>query len=287
VSQLGFDFGVEQPRKLVRVTPSKLSTFDGCPRRYRMAYLDRPQPQRTGPWAHSTLGAVVHNALKALFGLAAGKRTPDRAAALVTEQWKDGGFEDGGQAARYRARARSWVADYVEEHDLTEDPIGVERWVSAPASGQADGRSTMIVEGRADRIDEREGELVIVDYKTGRRAPDEYEARGSQALALYAVAGARTLRKPCHRVELHHLPSGTVVAAEHTAESLQRQLLRAEETALELQLRTDTLAAGGDADELFPVRTGRHCAWCDFRPGCPEGRQAAPEAAKSWELLAP
>jgi RecB family exonuclease len=252
-----------------------------------MAYLDRPQPQRTGPWAHSTLGAVVHNALKALFGLAAGKRTPDRAAALVTEQWKDGGFEDGGQAARYRARARSWVADYVEEHDLTEDPIGVERWVSAPASGKADGRSTMIVEGRADRIDEREGELVIVDYKTGRRAPDEYEARGSQALALYAVAGARTLRKPCHRVELHHLPSGTVAAAEHTAESLQRQLLRAEETALELQLRTDTLAAGGDADELFPVRTGRHCAWCDFRPSCPEGRQAAPEAAKSWELLAP
>lgn len=277
--QLGFDFG-NMPRKLVRVTPAKLANWADCPRRYRMAYLDRPSPPRGGAWAHNTLGAVVHNALKALFDLPASKRTPDQAVALVHRQWKNDGFKDAEQASQYRQRADGWVRDYVSDLDTEMEPVGIERWVSTPTS-------KIVAEGRVDRIDLRDGELVIVDYKTGRRAPDEYEARGSQALALYAVAGARTLRKPCHRVELHHLPSGTVAAAEHTAESLQRQLLRAEETALELQLRTDTLAAGGDADELFPVRTGRHCAWCDFRPSCPEGRQAAPEAAKSWELLAP
>ncbi|PRX44222.1 RecB family exonuclease [Prauserella shujinwangii] len=284
MAQLGFDFGV-QPRRLTKVTPARLSTFDDCPRRFRMSYLDRPTPQRTGPWAHSTLGAVVHNALRALFDLPPDRRTPARAAALVTEQWQDGGFADAAQADAYRERARQWVADYVERHDVTADPIGVERWISAPVSVD-EGPPSLIVEGRADRIDVRDGELVIVDYKTGKREPDEYEARGSQALAMYAVAAARTLRRPCRRVELHHLPTGEVAAAEHTGDSLRRQLRRAGETADEIQLATDTLAAGGDPDELFPARTGRRCAWCDFRPSCAEGQQAAP-AARSWELLAP
>ncbi|SDZ38969.1 RecB family exonuclease [Amycolatopsis xylanica] len=286
MDQLGFDFGVEQPRKLVKVTPAKLGTFEDCRRRYRMTYLDRPQPQRTGAWAHSTLGAVVHNALRALFDLPAAKRSPQRAAVLVTEQWKDNGFADPEQAARYRARAKGWVTEYVERHDLSEDPIGVERWVSAPVSGKPGAQPTMIIEGRADRIDLRDGELVIVDYKTGRRPPDDDDARYSQALALYAVAASRTLRKPCHQVELHHLPSGTVATAEHSTESLQRQLKRAEESAEDLRAATDTLAAGGDAEELFPARTGKHCSWCDFRPSCAAGQQAAP-ASQPWDLLAP
>lgn len=284
MEQLGFDFGV-QPRRLMKVTPARLSTFDDCPRRYRLAYVDRPTPQRTGPWAHSTLGAVVHNALRELFDLPAAERTSARAAALVGAHWKDAGFADAEQAAEYRRIAKEWVADYVETHDVAADPRGLERWVSAPTSGDG-GQASMIVEGRADRIDERDGELVIVDYKTGRRTPDEAEARSSQALALYAVAAERTLRTPCRRVELHHVPTGTVAAAEHTDESLRRQLTRAEETATDVQDATDKLSAGGDPDELFPARTGRRCSWCDFRPSCPVGQAAAP-AARSWELLAP
>lgn len=283
MGQLGFDFG-EQPKRLTRVTPARLSTFDDCPRRYRMNYLDRPTPQRSGPWAHSTLGAVVHTALRELFDLPVQRRTPERAAALVTQHWKDGGFADAEQAAVYRERARRWVADYVEHNDVSGDPVGLERWVSAPAAPEG-GPPSLIVEGRADRIDARGGELVVVDYKTGKRAPDEYEARASQALALYAVAAARTLRKPCRRVELHHLPSGTIAAAEHTDDSLRRQLRRAHETATDLRTATDTLSEGGDPDEVFPARTGRHCAWCDFRPSCADGRRAA-QAALPWALLA-
>lgn len=155
---MGFDFGVEQPVRLTKVSPARLGTFEDCPRRYRLNYLQRPTPQRTGPWAHSTLGAVVHNALRALFDLPVAKRTAQRAMALVAEHWKDAGFADGEQAARYRARAKGWVAEYVEDHDVSEDPIGLERWVSAPVS-PAGGPPTLIIEGRADRIDQRGGEL--------------------------------------------------------------------------------------------------------------------------------
>lgn len=278
MEQLGFDFG-SVPKRLVRVTPAKLATWTDCPRRYRMAYLDRPSPPRGGAWAHNTLGAVVHNALKALFDLPVEKRTPEQAVALVNRQWKSEGFRDVDQAAEYRNRACGWVHDYVAEQDVSIEPLGVERWVSSPTD-------KIVAEGRVDRIDFRDGELVIVDYKTGRHALTVDDARGSQALALYALAARRTLRKPCHRVELHHLPTGEVAVWEHTEESLARHVSRAEEAADELDLAAETLKAGGDPEILFPPNTGRQCTWCDFRRSCPEGQQAAP-SLDPWALLAP
>ena len=267
------------PRRLVRVTPAKLATWTGCRRRYRMAYLDRPPPARGGAWAHNTLGAVVHTALRALFDLAPGRRRPAAAAALVATHWSAEGFADEAQAAEYRRRAQDWVARYVEELDAELDPVGVERWVSAPTR-------RIVAEGRVDRIDDRDGELVVVDYKTGRQKLTVDDARGSQALALYAVATRRTLRRECRRVELHHLPTATVTGWEHTEQSLSRHVQRAEEAADEIALATDTLAAGGDPEILFPPSAGRACSWCDFRRHCPEGRAAAPDL-EPWALLAP
>ncbi|MDQ4032199.1 MAG: PD-(D/E)XK nuclease family protein [Actinomycetota bacterium] len=267
------------PRPLVRVTPAKIATWIGCPRRYRMAYLDRPTPPRGGAWAHNTLGAVVHAALRALFDLAPVRRRPQTAAALVAARWSGEGFADDVQAADYLHRAQDWVARYVDELDPDLDPVGVERWVSAPTR-------RIVAEGRVDRIDERDGELVVVDYKTGRHGLTVDDARGSQALALYAFASRRTLRRQCRRVELHHLPTGTVAAWEHTEQSLSRHLQRAEEAAGEIALATDTLAAGGDPEILFPATPGHACSWCDFRRHCPEGRVSAPDL-KPWALLAP
>jgi RecB family exonuclease len=274
--QLGFD---AMPRRLIKVTPSRLSTWVDCPRRFRMAYLDRPTPPRGGAWAHSTLGAVVHNALRAFFDLPVAKRTPEAAVALVGQHWSDEGFAGPTQAAEYRTRAAGWVADYVAENDVSMDPVGLERWVSAPVG-------TIVAEGRVDRIDERDGEVVIIDYKTGRSALTTDDARSSQALALYVLAARRTLRRPCTRVELHHLPTGTVAAWEHTEESLTRHRTRAEEAAEEFHLATDTLNAGGDPDVLFPAQVGRQCSWCDFRRSCQEGQAAGP-AMESWAMLAP
>lgn len=288
--QLGFD---GMPTKLIKVTPSKLGTWTSCRRRYRMTYLDRPAPVRAGAWAHNTLGAVVHAALRNFFNQPSALRTPDDARAQVIRAWsavgENSGFADAAQAARYRIRAQDWVGDYVDAIDggaAAIEPVGLERWVAAPAG-------TLVAEGRVDRIDSRlnpdapEGEeLVVVDYKTGKRPLSTDDARGSQALALYVLATRRTLRKPCRRVELHHLPTGEVASFEHTPQSLGRHLQRAEEAAQEIVLASDTLAAGGDPDVLFPPSPGPQCSWCDVRRHCPVGMQAGPQL-DSWAGLAP
>lgn len=266
------------PRRLFQCTPSRLASFD-CPRRYRMTYLDRPTPQRGLPWAHNTVGAVVHLALSQWWALPLASRTPEAGGRAVERNWTPTGFRDDAQSEHWRDIARRWVEDYLDGHaDPQAEPVGVERTVAATTSALA-------LSGRVDRVDLRDGELVVVDYKTGRRGITADDARGSQALALYVVAARRTLRRPCTRVELHHVPTGEVAAFEHTDESLARHVARAEATAADIVAATDTLAAGAAADDVFPPIPTPACSWCDFRKHCPEGRAASREL-DPWAGLA-
>jgi RecB family exonuclease len=281
-AQLGFE---GMPRRLYSCTPSRLSTWLDCPRRYRMAYLDRPAPPKGAPWAHNSLGASVHNALAGWWRLLTRQRTPEAAATLVERGWIADGYRDDEQSSLWRARAREMVAAYVDRLDPTDEPIGVERTVATKTDSLA-------LSGRIDRLDERdvdgERELVVVDYKTGRTPSTADDARGSLALAVYAAAAARTLRVSCRTVELHHLPSDTVARHTYTEEALDRQLGRITAIAAEAQAADQSYAGGlaGDAlDAAFPARVSPGCAWCDFRRHCPEGRAGSSDRP-SWDALA-
>ncbi len=270
------------PQRLYTCTPTRLTTWLDCPRRYRLAYLDRPAPPKGPPWAHNSVGAAVHNALAGWWRLDVPDRTPAAAGHLLDAGWLREGFRDEDQERAARARAREMVERYTATLDPRDEPVGVERTVATRTD-------VLAVSGRVDRIDLRPGpgaagadeateELVVVDYKTGRHVLDTTDARGSLALAVYALAAARVLRRPCHRVELHHLPTGEVVAWEHTDETLARHLRRAESIAAEARAADEAYRAGlSDAalDEIFPPRTGPMCAWCDLSRHCPEGRAAA------------
>lgn len=268
------------PRPLFSATPSKLATFD-CPRRYRMTYIDRPMLPKGPPWAHNTVGAAVHVALARWWQLPSEQRTPESGAALVRRHWQTDGFADASQMMAWRDQAAEWVRLYlVDEHrrgSTETEPRGVERTVAARTA-------LLAFSGRADRIDERDGELVIVDYKTGRSKLTTDDARGSAALALYALAAERTLHQRCRRVELHHIPTGDVAAFEHTEASLQQQVERAEQTATDITAAVDTVAGGADPNEVFEPHPSPGCSWCDFRKHCPEGR-AASTYREPWDGL--
>jgi RecB family exonuclease len=280
--QLGF---AGMPTRLFVCTPTRLTTWLDCPRRYRFAYLDRPTPPKGPPWAHNSVGASVHTALADWYRLEPSERSAARAGELVDRAWLTDGFRDSEQSDRWRARSREMVQRYAATVDPRDEPVGIERTVATKTD-------VLALSGRVDRLDLRavDGaeQLVVVDYKTGRHVLTSSDARSSLALALYALAAARVLRKPCVRVELHHLPSGEVAAHDHTDETLARHLGRAESIAAEAGAADVAYRAGLDAeglDRVFPAAVSSSCRWCDFSRHCPEGRAAFPPAA-SWAALA-
>jgi RecB family exonuclease len=274
------------PRRLYACTPTRLTSWLDCPRRYRMTYLDRPPAPKGPPWAHNSLGASVHNALAGWWRLPRTERTVTAAGDLLDGGWIDQGYASDAQSAQFRQGARRMVERYTAALDPAAEPLGVERTVGARTEQIA-------LSGRIDRLDERRGpggdrELAVVDYKTGRRPLTTDDARTSMPLALYALAAARMFHAVCRRVELHHLPTATTVAWEHSDEGIARQLRRAESIAAESAGADERFRAGlavAEVDGVFPPRPGPACSWCDYRQLCPEG-SAASAPRKPWDGLA-
>ncbi len=272
------------PERLYVASPSRLLTWVSCPRQYRMQYLDRPRPTPRPQRAHTSLGITVHNALRDWWD--APQRTGAAAARLVRREWIPVGFRDGEQSDQWRERVADEVQAYVDRNPPLADPVGTERTLSIKLAGLA-------VTGRVDRLDARpiatdprRYELVVVDYKTTRRALTSEDARTSLPLALYAAAAWRVFRRRCVRVELHHVPTGQVLAHEHTVESLRRKLDEAGSIAADLRRADAAYRQHGPRDEDFPPRPSPLCRWCDYRAHCTDGQQMGPEQP-SWAALEP
>ena len=268
-------------QRLVRVSASKLSTWLDCPRRFLLTYVDRVP---RGAWAHLSYGNAVHLALRDAYGDEEGAGLPEQA--LVDRHWRTDGFRDEAQAEQWRAEAIELVARYRQE--------GPGRPVHSTERTLGARTDRVVIDARIDRIDHArgagdgadDGELVIVDYKTGRHPSTRDDARSSMALAFYVMAVRQSLRRPCATVELHHLPSGQRVSWTHDEESLARHVDRAESIALEMQQALDSWEGSDGAmrarDALFPVNPGPLCGFCDARAACPS---AAGQARAPWDGL--
>ncbi|MBB6571307.1 PD-(D/E)XK nuclease family protein [Kribbella sandramycini] len=276
------------PTRLFVATPTKLLTFADCKRKYRFTYLESPRPPKGPAWAHNTVGGIVHEVLADFFGRwPAAQRTPDAVVERIRTGWRNEGFRDEAQSLEWRDRSTDMVLTYLRDSDPYYEPRGVERTV-----GFTTERASL--RGRIDRVDERPArdgsggtELAIVDYKTGRRPLTPTDARTSLAMALYVLGARRVLRRPCTRVELHHLPTNTVAAADHDEASLARHQSRAEaiaDDAAKAEHHWKTGLTPTQADEAFPPTPSPLCAWCDYAKLCPQGRRVAP-TKNPWAAL--
>ena len=111
--QLGLD---GMPRRLYACTPTRLSTWLGCRRLYRMSYLDRPAPQG------AALGTQQPRCQRAQcaggwWRLPQAQRTVPAAAGLLERGWINEGFASDAQSAAARDRARGMVETYVAALD--------------------------------------------------------------------------------------------------------------------------------------------------------------------------
>ncbi len=117
------------------------------------------------------------------------------------------------------------------------------------------------VQGRYDLVIEKDGEIAIVDFKTGelrdQKAADK-RAKESLQLDIYALAHLKTRGRLPERVELRFLESGLVAGRRPTADEASHTAERIRAAAAAIRRRE------------FPARpTWLACGHCPFREICP------------------
>ncbi len=247
------------PRSL---SPSKVTSFTDCALAFRFRAIER-LPEPSSP--QMVKGTLVHAALEGLFWHhLAGARTEAAARDELLRAW-DGLRVDpeftalalgAGAADEFVEDAAVLVANYFRLQDPNEvRAVGVELTLEARLGD-------LRLRGIIDRLDlTPEGELVVVDYKTGRAPPAAFARSKLAGVHLYAVLCRQVLGRPPVRVELLHLREPTVITAEPTEQSLRGHEGRVQAvwTAIERACR----------EEDFRPRSGPLCNYCAFRDFCP------------------
>ena len=148
------------------------------------------------------------------------------------------------------------MANYFPLEDPDEiTPVGVELTLEARLGD-------VRLRGILDRLDRTpDGDLVVVDYKTGRAPGPAYVQARLSGVQLYALLCQEVLGRRPVQVRLLHLKEPTVITAEPSEQGLRGQ-------------RTKTLAVWSAIeracrDEDFRPKTGPLCRFCRFPTSAP------------------
>jgi len=248
------------------LSPSKISTFTECPRRFQYSAIDRLEEP---PTIWTLKGTLVHASLEALFCLPAHERTEATAIALLhdaahdkryLEEFASLGLPEGDEA-RFVDDAATLVRSYFAMEDPRGvDAVGVELRVDTELT-LGDDADPLLLRGIIDRLDRvGDGELVIVDYKTGRAPMIGREREKLAAVETYALLCERAIGVRPVAVRLLYLRDQLVVEREISEREVARQQRRASEVWRAIG-RAYTKGS-------FRPSPSRLCAYCSFNDRC-------------------
>jgi putative RecB family exonuclease len=266
------DTGVDTalpPAIVGSLSPSRAADFKACPLLYRFRTIDH-LPET--PSRAAVRGTMVHSVLEQLFELPAAGRTLEAARELLPEVWQrmaadepdiaalfdEAGNDDDGAAglADWLASASQLLGNYFALEDPSRlEPVAREQLVEVVIDG-------LRLRGYIDRLDENDnGELRVVDYKTGATPREAFEAKALFQMKFYALVLWRTRGVVPKQLRLMYLADTDTLSYEPDAEELTRfeRTVQAIWAAIERATR--------EAD--FRPSPGRLCEWCDHHDLCP------------------
>jgi len=245
-------------------SPSRISTYESCPRQYKYRYIDRiPRDEES---IEAFLGSRVHEALNKLYrDLQLGKplSLPDLLAYYEWDwgrRWHDQVkiVKQDFSIEHYKGIGGRCLVNYYQAHKPFDrgQTLGLEHKVTS----SLDQAGRYRIQGYVDRLVRvRPGHYEVHDYKTSGRLPAQDQIDGDRQLALYQL-GVVGMWPDAEEIELvwHYLAFGKELRSRRTPEALER--LKTATIALIDRIEADT--------EFTPIKS-LLCQWCAYLSICP------------------
>lgn len=243
---------------------SRLGTFETCPLRYKLAYIDRIKREEEG--IEAFLGSRFHEVMEKLY-----KDLKCRLYSLkdlldyYSDQW-DKEFSEAviitkkdRTAEDYKNIGRKCIEDYYKRYSPFEQGrvLGLEKEILIDLNN--DGKYK--VRGFIDRISQSQDDTYeIHDYKTSASLPEQKHFDQDRQLALYQI-GIQNIWNDTKKVKLiwHYV----VFDKEMVSVRLPEQL----ET-----LKKDTINLINEIEAVkeFLPKESHLCEWCPYPDLCPK-----------------
>lgn len=262
------------------LSPSKVSAFKDCALAFRFSAIDRlPEP----PSEPAMRGTTVHRALELLLGDAPAERTPGAGSTHLdtaleemraSEEWDELGLDDEA-SERFAADCATIMERYFTVEDPRRvEPVGLELMLESDIGG-------VTVRGIIDRLErDRDGSLVVTDYKTGRTPMPAQEQSRLGGVHFYAFLCKEHFGEIPSRIQLMYLGSEPqIISTTPTEQSVRglRNRVGAIWQAVERACEHDD----------FRPKPSALCNWCSFQQYCPSfGGDPAEARAVSLRLHA-
>ena len=235
----------------LQMSASAIDAYTNCPMKYLFQYVWRirgaPRPEMTfGNVMHTTIGEFVGEIRK---GRAI---SLDEVLAIYDREWSSAGFSDEYHEEEYRKAGREQLEAFYSTYSQSPaEVLHQEKRFELPLDRD------VVVTGRIDQINRMaEGEIEIVDYKTGS-PKDQRRANESMQLSVYALAVREIFDLEAGRLVFHNLTTNEAVAASRDAKALAATKEKIAEVA-------DSIRACD-----FAPRPNFSCGRCEFKMLCP------------------